>query len=558
MAKCLSKIVCPDCGNHALQPFVNDDQSISGFCFGKCQKYFKDPYQGKAPDVSKIKVKTPEEIQAEINEIKTLPYVPFYRGIKAEFWQKYGVRQSVNQYTGDKFYAIWHPHTRDGKLIAYMAKTTRTKNMWCLGRINDADLYGWEIAKRSGARTLHITEGQEDCISVDMILSLGSEDKKYQGGKHAVTSLPNGVGSVAVLGRQAAEIERYFDDVVLLFDNDEAGREAVRKALIYLPKARIVYLPAKDANKCIEDGLIKEAYKAITFRKANALPATLVRFSDVKGKLNEAAVMGLELPWFTLNNMMRGLHAGLYTLAGGEGLGKTTFVHAMMAHNCNNRIGNLAFMMEETKEETFLNTGNKILGRDTLDPKHPITDSESDAVEGIVDEYTLVYDFEEDRSADAFELKDTIMNIGKSCLDFWEVMFVDNLTKITESIATAAERSDFISTFAAELDTFARRTGKVVIVLSHFNKQAKGTVPYSEGGRGDTNQLAGGAGLARYSNGIWYAERNNQGVDPNCIKFRIGKNRKGRMTGVVKMYYEKETTNISETDWEEELFKIKK
>lgn len=556
MAKCLHKIACRTCGSSdSVQPFLNEDGSISGFCFGACNRYIKDPFGGNAPDLSKIKVKTEEEIQEEIDEIRSCPNVGFYRGIKAEYWKRYGVRQSVNQFTGKGMYAIHHPHTRDGKLVAYMTKTVKEKRLWCVGKINEADLYGWEIARRTGARTLYITEGQEDCLALDMILSSG--DRKGYEQRYAVTSLPNGTKSVAVLGRQAGDIKRLFEEVVLVFDDDEAGRKAVKDALIHLPKAQVVVLPAKDANKCIDDGLMDEAYKLLKFRKAAATPAGLVRFSQAKDNLYTIAERGISLPWEEADEKLRGLHPGLYTLAGGEGLGKTSLAHEAAAHLCMNGHGVLACMMEESQGESFLNVGNKIIGRDMTKPGFPCTDEELKLLEEPLSRL-YVYDIEEDRSNTAYEMMDNLLDLTRKVLDYVDVIIFDNLTKISESLSSAAERNDFISTFAAEVDKFARRTGKIFIVLSHFNKQAKGETPYAEGGRGNSNQLAGGAGLSRYSNAILYVERNTQGEDPSCIKFRIGKNRKGKWTGVIKMYYEWESTRVIEAQWDDSAFKTKK
>ena len=132
------------------------------------------------------------------------------------------------------------------------------------------------------------------------------------------------------------------------------------------------------------------------------------------------------------------------------------------------------------------------------------------------------------------------------------------MTKITESIVSDTERNSFIASFVAKMDTFARRTGKTIFILSHFNKQVKTDVPYSEGGRGTINQIAGGTGLQRYAEGIFFVERNTQGIDPSCIRFRVAKNRQGRVTGVIKMYYVAQTTRVIEADWDEADYKTKK
>ena len=555
MTKCLEKVGCTKCGSSdGLQTFMEDDK-ISGYCFA-CSTYFDDPYNGGKPDVKSIKRKTPEEIAEEIQEVRGCGYAPLYRSIKPAFWKKYGVRSSCNPYTGKPNAVIWHPLTKAGKLVGYKAKSTAKKMQWILTNEKEFDLYGWEVARRTGARTLYITEGEEDALALDQIISENNTGNFAN--QHAVVSLPNGTKSVSVLGRQAADIKRIFQEVVLVFDNDEPGQKAVTEALRYISTAKTVILPEKDANDCLKLGKSKEAFNQLTFRKTTAKPSGLVTFEDVEEDLYKVAEMGDSTPWPMLTEWLRGLHVGVYGIAGGEGGGKTTFVHEMIAHNLQQGISNIAIMLEEEKGKTFINVGSKIIGRDMSAPDKGITDGEKDVLRPLFKDKLFVFDVEQDRSATALEFADHVVELATPLLDTWEYLWIDNMTKVTESIPSAAERNDFISTFVAKMDTFARRNGKKIFILSHFNKQKKDEVPYSEGGRGNLNQIAGGAGLQRYAEGIFFIERNTQGVDASCIKFRIAKNRQGRQTGVIKMKYESVTTRVGEVDWDDNLFITKK
>lgn len=69
---CIEKITHDRCGKKNLQTFLNDDKTFSGFCYS-CEEVVRDPYGNNPPVISEIAVKTPEEIQEEINEIRACP-----------------------------------------------------------------------------------------------------------------------------------------------------------------------------------------------------------------------------------------------------------------------------------------------------------------------------------------------------------------------------------------------------------------------------------------------------------------------------------------------------
>ena len=70
MSRCVDKIE-HDCGSTSLQVFERDDGDVDGYCFS-CSTYVRNPYGDTAvEDRPKRKVKSQEDIQAEIAEIST-------------------------------------------------------------------------------------------------------------------------------------------------------------------------------------------------------------------------------------------------------------------------------------------------------------------------------------------------------------------------------------------------------------------------------------------------------------------------------------------------------
>lgn len=558
MSKCLSKIPCKSCGSSdGLQPFLNEDGTLTGFCFS-CQTFSDNPYGNKKPDVKDLKVKSREEIQEEIQEYKSCEHFPDeLRSIPAPDLKFYGVRLARSQYDGKTPYAAVLPHTKEGELTGYMIRLLNRKVMWTVGDFKDCDLFGWERAKRVGGRTLYITSGQYDSIALRYILKQGN-NAKYKDQDYAVCSLPNGDKSITCLKRQAADIKRRFERVVLVFDDDRSGKEAVNEAMRYIPYATSVTLPAKDANECLKLGLVKQAREAVLFRAAPVVSG-IVTFDLVQDKLYEVAEMGQATPWETVNEWIRGQHTRrLYTICGSEGGGKSTLIHSLASYNLGKHgEGNFFVQLEETPSESFLNVGSRLIGRDLTDPLQPITESERDYLQSLFKDKMFVFDPTEDRSNTPQQLVENILSRAREYLGNYKYLYLDNLTKMSEGL-DAASRNDFISDFAAEVERFAMRNDVSVWVLSHLNKQQKGETPYSEGGRVNLNALAGGTGLQRYSSGLFSYERNSQAINTDIGKFRILKNRVGRKTGVIKMAYSEFSTRIEENIWDDDEFKTKK
>jgi 5S rRNA maturation endonuclease (ribonuclease M5) len=117
------------------------------------------------------------------------------------------------------------------------------KDFLFLGDIKEAGLYGQHLW-RNGGRKVVITEGEIDALSVSQ-----AQDNKWP-----VVSVPNGArGAKKAIQRELRWLEE-FEEVVLMFDEDEEGRAAAQEcAGLFRPgKCKLARLPMKDANELLK------------------------------------------------------------------------------------------------------------------------------------------------------------------------------------------------------------------------------------------------------------------------------------------------------------------
>lgn len=130
-------------------------------------------------------------------------------------------------------------------------------------------LFGWQ-ALPSNVREIALTEGEIDCMSLT------------QYGIHAL-SVPFGGGKGDKQKWIEYEFDRLavFDEIYLCFDKDPEGAAATAELINRLGRhrCRIVALPYKDANECLQNGVTKEEIQkcfdeAITLDPEELKPAS--------------------------------------------------------------------------------------------------------------------------------------------------------------------------------------------------------------------------------------------------------------------------------------------
>ncbi|ARM70562.1 DNA primase/helicase [Shewanella phage SppYZU05] len=549
---------CKSTSGKSLQVFLNADNTFSGFCFA-CGVKVEDPYGDNPPDPKEIKVKTPEEVQEELNDIRAAAYIKFqWRGIDPDDWQYYGVRCLLSEYDGKTPYASAFPYTRGGKIVRFKTKLMSKKVMWGVGENTDVDLFGWERAKRISGGSLYITEGEEDAIALRKMLRMMSTNSSYD---YAVVSLPDGSESARpALQRQMKEINARFKQVVLCFDDDAPGHKAVQEAKKVFPLAKVATLPAKDANACLLAGLARQVRDACVFNTTSdsASAQFVLTAKDLMDKILQEPEWGALYPWDELNELTYGQRFGeLISVGGGTGCGKTLIAHELMAWNIVTHDWKiLAIMLEETPEETYQNVAGKI---DNVPYHVPLADGETprnkqvlaNTVHRIASNLD-VWDITtvEDSETTWNQIQDVLRVSG----DKYDMVVIDNATVLSEGLSSS-DRNDFLGKVNAEFVKLAKKFNFMAMMFSHLNAPGPHQRSHENGGRVLESQFTGTRAAMRYSHMIFGFERNKSAIDPDCSYFVVLKNRKFGRTGRFKTYYTKRTGRLTPRNWDDESYK---
>lgn len=570
--QCVAKIKHdhPDCkstSGKSLQVWINETEDgkrfYSGFCFA-CGVPVPNPYGNNPPNPDEIKVKTPEEIQEELDDITSCKVFDLeHRSIEVEYWQGARVRLLMSEYDGITPYALAHGYTKNGKLARWKIKLLNKKVMWSVGDTKDNDPYGWELAKTIGGTTLYIFEGEEDSIAGRQLLKMANLGTQYESLDFACISLTDGSDSVhKSLAPKIEEIKQRWQKVVIVFDGDEPGKKAAKEAARLLPGAMIAQLPAKDANDCLKRGMIKQFRDSVVFQAARPLPTALVNKETLMLELDEEILPGVSTPWPKLTDMLFGQRRGeIITLGGAEGGGKTTIARQIAEHDIvEHDWGVFTAFMEETPQETLLRMAGLQDGLPYWEPQFKELDPRFDEAKFKATCRRILQNMEiwdrKQQGEDPFETWEGMKTILRQIGPDIDLFVLDNLTILSEGIS-ASERNDFLGKVYADQVKLADQYQFEILDLSHLNPVAKGGRPHEDGGRIKKGDFTGSRAAAKYSHAMIGFERNSQAVDPNCSIIRSIKARKSGKTDAFKTYYESDTGRILQRHWDDSLFETK-
>lgn len=322
---------CVHCGSKDNCAEYDDGHT---FCFG-CHTYTS----GEGEIMKDQEIKTPSRTEKNLiyGDIAALSK----REISEATCRKFGYE--VGEYQGRPV-QIANYRNDHGEIVAQKIRDAN-KNFTILGDAKEMGLFGqhlWTTGKK-----LIVCEGEIDCLSVSQV----------QRNKYPVVSLPNGAQSSKKALMRAWDWLDGFAEIILMFDQDEAGQKAALECAEALPvgKVKIAKLAYKDANEALQKGAESEIIDAI-WRAKDWRPDGIVSSSDLLEEVlaDDDESSTVSYPYPKLNEITKGIRpATLVTICAGSGVGKSTLVSeiAYHLHTNDQKIGML--MLEESELRTM-------------------------------------------------------------------------------------------------------------------------------------------------------------------------------------------------------------
>lgn len=459
---------CPKCDSKDNLARYDDGH---GYCFG-CNSYF--PAGGgevkEFPSTSRTM-----EMQGIVAAIAD-------RKISQDTAKKYGVTTEFRVGSTEAIKHYYPYFNKQGVQCGSKLRVLRDKRFTTSGDMKNNTLFGQQLFNNEG-KYVTVVEGELDALAAFEML----------GSRFPVVSVSKGAAGAKRDFQNNLEWLEGFENVVIAFDADDAGRVAAEECaqLLSPNKARIVHFQEhKDACDYLKNGSIK----AFTQDWWNAKPFVITGVVTLEEawedflRLGKEKIMPFPESFGELNRMLNGgLAAGEITVIGAlTSVGKTTMVNEITYHfwkNTDMRIG-CAFL-EASKGEAVKNLltihNNLNFSFENLED-HDLAKYKSDI---ITDGRIYLLDHFGAVDADELFIKLRAMVKGNGC----DILIIDPL-----QAAVPSNTNDVIDDFMDRLLKLAKETNVTILVVSHMRKpsatQPHNVSEYDLKGSGSINQIA--------------------------------------------------------------------
>ena len=504
-----------------------------GKCFACNKPAFLDQYDDTV--VSKFNPNTQREYDMSGDSLQDISNYDSAgvreRGLTKTACDEYDMKVSYD--SNGTVNAHYYPYTVKGKIVAYK-KRTLPKEFRVVGDLKNAklELFGQSKFQPGGFKVI-ITEGELDAIAVQQAM-LNKYKKVYP-----VVSLPSSSNMKILVANR--DWLRSFKEVILMFDQDDAGEKAVAEAakIIGWDKTKVASLP--DNDPC--DTLMSNPSAIITavFNARRYTPAAIVRGEAIwEAYVERKSVKSVPYPQCLegLNNKLDGMRKGEIVLfTSGTGSGKSTMIKEIILEledNTDESIGLVSL------EESIGDSAEKFIKMFT--PADPTVEQERKAFERVFGNERLIL-LDHNGAVSDSSLIDQIENL---CLLGCQYIILDHITIAVSEGADGKTGNEAIDSVMSDLLKIVKKHNVWLGLISHLRKsQGKS---FEEGHLSSIDDIKGSGSIKQISFDIITFSRNLVAEDEderNTIKLRVLKSRfTGRTGDCGSAYYDTRTNRL--------------
>jgi len=439
----------------------------------------------------------------------------------------------------------YYPSTQNDELVGWHVRddfVKKAKNageeidrppFFPIGKVkSDCQLFGQSRFEKGG-KYLVLASGEEDAQAIFTALNL-----EKVGGKLAikkfltpVVSTTTGEGSIGQI-KSNYEYITSFENVIIMYDNDKAGREGAEKVakMLKAGQARIAKYKRKDAcehSKHEEFDQIAQAF----WKAERYSPVDVLHLHDMWHDFENEdsnAVIPFPRSMSKLNEMMNGGHRrGEVTVIGAlTSIGKSTFINSIvydLIENTPYKVG--AFFLEGTKREVVRDLLSLDLGinlrradRSSLD----MNKLKRHFIDNLASKDKFVY-VDHQGSISNNEIFDKFNYLAE--VEGCDVIIFDVLQAGCNSSDNGA-----IIEFMDAILKFAKKTDTSIIVVSHMRKPT-GDDPHNV----SEYDLMGSSSINQIAFNTILISRDKMSQDPkirNSTQIKLVKCRDSGNTGI--------------------------
>lgn len=411
-----------------------------------------------------------------------------------------------------------------------------------VGQAREAMPWGYHLWQKG--KRLVVVEGEKDALAAYEILR----------GEWPVWSIINGAPGAARDLLKAMDTLKNFEEVVLIFDADEAGQKAqleAAKALSTVCNVKLAApLPLKDTFDMLAAQRTKE-WMAAVWNAAPYRPEDIVMASSLRQRVWEKPkVFTRDYPWPWLTGKTGGMAPGdLVLLTAGSGIGKSEVMRELV-YDLHQRQGEKVGLMflEETEDKT----AETLVGRHLKRRLH--VDRSGITKEAFEAAWIELFGEHGERDVPLLrsigfsnpdELIGRMRYMAKAlgC----HVLFLDHISIVVSSLDSSTDERKAIDHLMTKLKKLAVEEKITIVLVSHLSRP-EGNKGFEDGLEPTLKHLRGSHGLAHLSDTIIALAANRR--DPavaSLTKLFLLKNRaRGDIEGAQWLAYDPKTGLLSE------------
>jgi len=540
----LTKVVeqgpCPDCSSSDAYTLYSDGHS---WCFS-CATYHRNSSRVTEGDFKVMQLQqTKNTVKPMTNLNNSISSAIADRKIAHNTCKKYNVTVELDN--SNKIIKHHYPYyDKNNNHISTKVRVCDTKVMFSQpeGTLNKAVLFGQTLFS-GGGKYVTVCEGELDAMSAYEML----------GSKWPVVSVNSGAQSAYKNCKSNLEYLNTFDNIVLCFDSDDAGKKAAQKvASLFEPnKCKIVNLSTfKDANEYLMKGK-REDFSIAWWNAKQYTPAGILNLADMGDALYEEGHYKTCLyPFAGLNDKLYGMRTGeLVTFTAGTGTGKSSVMREMMHYVLNNTTENIGVIsLEENVRNTIFHlmsveANARLYIREIRDEfSREDLVAWQDATVGT----RRFYAFDHFGSMRTDEILSRIRYMIKALDCKW--IFLDHLSILVSGLEGEDERRN-IDNLMTKLRSITEECNVALLLVSHL-RRTSGDTGHEQGKEVSLAHLRGSQSIAQLSDAVVAMERDQQSDDENISNtttIRVLKNRYSGETGVAcHLFFNKATGRLKE------------
>ena len=466
------------------------------------------------------------------------------RKISNKVTEFYGVRVTYDANRKDLIH--YYPYNIDdlGVPSAYKKRTVLDKKFESIGKIKG--LFGLNLFSPGGKRIV-ITEGEIDALTIAQV-DLDKYDKIYP-----VLS----VRSATTLNDDllaSRDFIRSFDEVILCFDPDKAGKKALVEAckIIGFDKVKVAnFGKFKDPNEAYVKGNAAAVISAI-WNAQPYIPSGIIGVEDLWAAVTDYnQIESLPYPDCLdgLNSKLQGIRMGEIDLfISGTGSGKSTVFRELILNirktDPEAVIGILS--LEEAPAETARRVSGMAIMKNTANEVVPIEELKVgfDLIFG--DGKILLLDHQGSVEDDSLTETIEYMALMKA-----KYILLDHITIAVSEGTNNLTGNEAIDSLMSSLLKSVKRHNYWLGIISHLRKSPSQGKSYEEGLMPNLDAIKGSSSIKQISFGVIGFARDQLNPDPlvrSTVNFSVLKNRYTGLTGPVASSYYNGLTGRLQSD----------